>query len=159
MKKLFKSIVIVSLTILVLGFSNEAFAGNKDRSGQAGATELLINPWAATSGWGNAGMSMVHGVDAMWGNVAGITATNSIDLNFSYTSWLKGSEVNMFSFGFLARVSESVVAGLYVMSFSPGEIYRTTPENPDMTLGTFKPSMMNINIAVAKSFYSFLSDA
>ena len=152
MKKLFKSIVIVSLTILVLGFSNEAFAGNKDRSGQAGATELLINPWAATSGWGNAGMSMVHGVDAMWGNVAGITATNSIDLNFSYTSWLKGSEVNMFSFGFLARVSESVVAGLYVMSFSPGEIYRTTPENPDMTLGTFKPSMMNINIAVAKSF-------
>ena len=79
MKKLFKSIVIVSLTILVLGFSNEVFAGNKDRSGQAGATELLINPWAATSGWGNAGMSTVHGVDAMWGNVAGITATNSID--------------------------------------------------------------------------------
>ncbi|MBQ2853195.1 MAG: PorV/PorQ family protein [Bacteroidales bacterium] len=152
MKKLFKSIVIVSLTILVLGFSNEVFAGNKDRSGQAGATELLINPWAATSGWGNAGMSTVHGVDAMWGNVAGITATNSIDLNFSYTSWLKGSEVNMFSFGFLARVSESVVAGLYVMSFSPGEIYKTTTENPDMTLGTFKPSMMNINIALAKSF-------
>ena len=152
MKKLFKSIVIVSLTILVLGFSNEVFAGNKDRSGQAGATELLINPWAATSGWANAGMSKVHGVDAMWGNVAGITATNSIDLNFSYTSWLKGSEVNMFSFGFLARVSESVVAGLYVMSFSPGEIYRTTTMNPDMTLGTFKPSLMNINIALAKSF-------
>lgn len=152
MKKLFKSIVIVSLTILFLGFNNNVFAGNNDRSGQAGATELLINPWAATSGWGNAGMSMVHGVDAMWANVAGITSTNSIDLNFSYTNWLRGSEVNMFSFGFLARVSESVVAGLYVMSFSPGEIVRTTNSNPDLTLGTFKPSMMNINIAVAKSF-------
>ena len=152
MKKLFKTIVILSLTILVLGFSNEVFAGNKDRSGQAGATELLINPWAASSGWGNAGMSLVHGVEAMWGNVAGITATNSIDLNFSYTNWLQGSGVNMYSFGFLARISESAVAGLYVMSFSPGEIYRTTTTDPDNTLGTFKPSLMNINIAVAKSF-------
>lgn len=152
MKKLFKSIVIVSLTILVLGYSNTVFAGNKDRTGQAGATELLINPWASTAGWGNAGMSSVHGVEAMWSNVAGITATNSIDLNFSYTNWLNGSGVNAYSFGFLARVSESVVAGLYVMSFNPGEIYRTDNENPDMTLGTFKPTLMNINIAVAKSF-------
>ena len=152
MKKLFKSIVIVSLTILVLGYSNTVFAGNKDRTGQAGATELLINPWASTAGWGNAGMSSVHGVEAMWSNVAGITATNSIDLNFSYTNWLNGSGVNAYSFGFLARVSESVVAGLYVMSFNPGEIYRTDTENPDMTLGTFKPTLMNINIAVAKSF-------
>lgn len=152
MKKLFKSIVIVSLTILVLGLSNTAFAGNKDRSGQAGATELLINPWASSAGWANAGMSSIHGVEAMWGNVAGITATNSIDLNFSYVNWLKGSDVNSYSFGFLARVSESVVAGLYVMSFNPGEIERTTTENPDMTLGTFKPTLMNINVAVAKSF-------
>ncbi|MBQ8223197.1 MAG: PorV/PorQ family protein [Bacteroidales bacterium] len=152
MKKLFKSIVIVSLTILVLGFSNTAFAGNKDRSGQAGATELLINPWASSAGWGNAGMSSIHGVEAIWSNVAGITATNSLDLNFSYTDWLAGSGVNAYSFGFLARISESVVAGLYVMSFNPGEIERTTTQNPDMTLGTFKPSLMNINIAVAKSF-------
>lgn len=152
MKKLFKSIVIVSLTILVLGYSNTAFAGNKDRSGQAGATELLINPWASSAGWANAGMSKIHGVEAMWGNVAGITATNSIDLNFSYTNWLKGSGVNAYSFGFLARVSESVVAGLYVMSFNPGEIQMTTNEKPDMSLGTFKPSLMNINIALAKSF-------
>ena len=152
MKKLFKSIVIVSLTILVLGYSNTAFAGNKDRSGQAGATELLINPWASTAGWGNAGMSLVHGVEAMWSNVAGITATNSLDLNFSYTDWLRGSGVNAYSFGFLTRVSESVVAGLYVMSFNPGEIERTTTEYPDLTLGTFKPSLMNINVAVAKSF-------
>lgn len=151
MKKLFKSIVIVSLTIL-LGYSNTAFAGNKDRSGQAGATELLINPWAASNGWGNAGMSKIHGVEAMWGNVAGITATNSIDLNFSYTDWLKGSEVNAYSFGFLARISETVVAGLYVMSFTPGEMYKTTTEKPDLSLGTFKPSLMNINVALAKSF-------
>ena len=152
MKKLLKSIVIVSLTILVLGYSNTAFAGNRDRTGQAGATELLINPWASSAGWANAGMSKIHGVEAMWGNVAGITATNSIDLNFSYTDWLEGSGITAYSFGFLARISETVVAGLYVMSFNPGEINKTTTDNPDMTLGTFKPSLMNINIALAKSF-------
>ena len=152
MKKFFKSIVILSLSILVLGYSNTAFAGNKDRTGQAGATELLINPWASSAGWSNAGMASIHGVESIWGNVAGITATNSLDLNFSYTNWLKGSDVNAYSFGFLTRVSESVVAGLYVMSFNPGEIYRTTTQQPDLTLGTFKPSLMNINIAVAKSF-------
>ena len=152
MKKLFKSIVIVSLTILVLGYSNTAFAGNKDRSGQAGATELLINPWASSAGWANAGMSKIHGVEAMWGNVAGITATNSIDLNFSYTNWLNGSGVNSYSFGVLARISETAVAGLYVMSFTPGQMERTEVDNPDMTLGTFKPTLMNINIALAKSF-------
>ena len=36
------------LTAILAGtmFSGNAFAGNQDRAGQAGATELLINPWA-----------------------------------------------------------------------------------------------------------------
>ncbi len=152
MKKLFKTIVIASLTIIIGFASTEAFAGNKDRAGQAGANELLINPWAVSSGWGNAGMASVKGVDALWSNVAGISFTNTMDLNFSYTNWLSGSETSVVSFGFLVRVSESIVAGLSVMSMNFGEIEKTTTENPDGGIGTFKPSLMNINIAVAKSF-------
>ena len=152
MKKLFRTIVIVSLTIIIGLTSTEAFAGNKDRTGQAGANELLINPWTASSGWGNAGMATIKGVEAMWSNVAGISFTNSIDIDFSYTNWLAGSGTKVVSFGLLARVSESVVAGLSVMSMNFGEIERTTTENPDGGIGTYKPSLMNINIAVAKSF-------
>ena len=152
MKKLFRNIVIASLAIIIGLTSTEAFAGNKDRAGQAGANELLINPWAASSGWGNAGMASVKGVDAMWSNVAGISFTNTLDLNFSYTNWLAGSDTKVISFGMLVRVSESVVAGLAVMSMNFGEINRTTIENPDGGIGTFKPSLMNINVAVAKSF-------
>ena len=152
MKKLFRTIVIASLTIIIGFTSTEAFAGNKDRAGQAGANELLVNPWAASSGWGNAGMASIKGVEAMWSNVAGISFVNSMDLNFSYTNWLAGSETSVVSFGFLTRVSESVVAGLSVMSMSFGEIQRTTTENPDGGIGTYKPSLMNINLAVAKSF-------
>ncbi len=152
MKKLFRTIVIASLTIIIGFTSTEAFAGNKDRVGQAGANELLINPWAASSGWGNAGMASVKGVDAMWSNVAGISFVNTMDLNFSYTNWLAGSGTTVVSFGFLTRVSESIVAGLSVMSMNFGEIERTDTEHPDGGIGTFKPSLMNINIAVAKSF-------
>ena len=152
MKKLFRTIVIASLTIIIGLTSTELFAGNKDRAGQAGASELLVNPWAVSSGWGNAGMASVKGVDAMWSNVAGISFVNTMDLNFSYTNWLAGSGTSIASFGGLVRVSESIVAGLSFMSMSFGTIEKTTTENPDGGIGTFKPNLMNINIAVAKSF-------
>ena len=50
MNKSFRYIVLSFVVLLGLS-APQAFAGNKDRSGQAGASELLINPWAATSGW------------------------------------------------------------------------------------------------------------
>ena len=153
--------IIMSLVIL-LGFSApQAFAGNPDRSGQAGAAELLINPWAASSGWGNAGMSYVHGVEAIFGNVAGISTTNRLELNFSHTNWLVGlpsNDIRISSFGLLARVGESSVLGLSLMSFNIGEIPVTTTGNPDPgSLGTFEPKLMNINLAFAKSFSNSIS--
>ena len=159
MKKSFRYIVL-SFVILIGLSAPQAFAGNKDRSGQAGAAELLINPWAASSGWGNAGMSLVHGVDAMFGNVAGITSCHTLDLNFTHTSWLVGvgNDTRISSFGALVRVGESSVLGLSFMSFSIGEIPITTTQNPDPnTLGTFKPNLMNINLAFAKSFSNSIS--
>ena len=150
--------IVMSLVIL-FGFSApKAFAGNEDRSGQAGAAELLINPWAASSGWGNAGMSFVHGVEAMYGNVAGIANINKFELNFTHTDWLKGTDIKMSAFGLLAKVGESSVIGLSMTSFNIGEIDITTNNNPDPgTLGTYEPKLMNINLAFAKSFSNSIS--
>ena len=158
MKKSFGYIVL-SMVVLLGLTAPQAFAGNEDRSGQAGASELLINPWAASSGWGNAGMASVHGLDAMFGNVAGITSCHTLDLNFTHTTWLMGvgNDTRIVSFGALARVGESAVLGLSFMSFSIGEIMVTTVENPDGGIGTYKPSLMNINIAFAKSFSNSIS--
>ena len=159
MKKSFRYIVL-SFVILMGLSAPQAFAGNKDRSGQAGACELLINPWAASSGWGNAGMSFVHGVEAIYGNVAGISSCHTLDLNFTHTSWLVGvgNDTRISSFGFLARVGESSVLGLSFMSFSIGEIPITTTQNPDPnTLGTYKPNLMNINLSFAKAFSNSIS--
>jgi len=159
MKRSFRYITMI-LAVL-FGFTvSQAFAGNPDRSGQAGAPELLINPWAASAGWGNAGMSMVHGVDAIFGNVAGITNARRFEADFTYTSWLAGSGANISvaAFGLLARVGESSVLGVSMMTFSLGEIPVTTTENPDPgTLGTYKPNLMNINISFAKAFSNSIS--
>ena len=156
MKKSFRYIVL-SLVLLLGVCAPKAFAGNEDRSGQAGASELLINPWAASAGWGNAGMSFVKGVDAMFGNVAGISAIRSLDVNFTHTDWLKGSEIKMSSFGLAVRVGESSVLGLSFFSLNPGTIMETTTDNPDGGIGTFKPSLLHIDVAFAKTFSNSIS--
>ena len=156
MKKSFRYIVL-SLVLLFGVSAPKAFAGNEDRSGQAGAPELLINPWAASAGWGNAGMSFVKGVEAMFGNVAGISAIRSLDVNFSHCDWLKGSGVKISSFGLAVRVGESSVLGLSFFSLNPGSIMETSIENPEGGIGTFKPTLMNINVAFAKTFSNSIS--
>ena len=156
MKKSFRYIVL-SLVLLLGVSAPRAFAGNEDRSGQAGAPELLINPWAASAGWGNAGMSFVRGVEAMYGNVAGLSAIRSLDVNFSHTDWLKGSGVKLSSFGLAVRVGESSVLGLAFFTLNPGDIKETTTANPEGGIGTFSPNLMNINIAFAKAFSNSIS--
>ena len=156
MKKSFKYIVM-SLVLLLGVSAPKAFAGNEDRSGQAGAPELLINPFAASAGWGNAGMSFVKGVEAMYGNVAGISTIRSLDVNFSHTDWLKGSNVRISSFGLAVRVGESSVLGLSFFTLNPGTIAETTTENPDGGIGTFKPSLIHIDVAFAKMFSNSIS--
>jgi hypothetical protein len=66
---------IIALSLIFIVGAGNLQAGNKDRSGQAGAAELLINPWARSSGWGNAGMSGIKGLESTWSNVGGLAFT------------------------------------------------------------------------------------
>ena len=140
------------IAFLIIAISSPIFAGNKDRSGQAGASELLINPWARSAGWGNANMARVRGLEAMWGNVAGTAFTKKTELIFAHTQWLKGTGTSVYAFGLTQRVGESGVFGLQIMSMSFGEIQITTGSSPDGGLGVYKPSLMNFALSYAKAF-------
>jgi len=70
-----KSIISLSL---ILGIASAVFAGNPDRSGSAGASHLLVNPWARSSGLGNASLSSVTGVESVFFNVSGLAFTKII---------------------------------------------------------------------------------
>ena len=75
-----------TMVILFFAFSfNQIFAGNPQRAGQAGASELLINPWARTSGWGGANVSGIRGLEGIYTNVAGLAFTEKTELIFSQT--------------------------------------------------------------------------
>jgi len=153
MKNIYSCLVAIFLMGLVLIPLDRVTAGNKDRSGQAGASELLINPWARSSGWGSVGTSCTFGMEALYTNIAGTALTKGTEMIFSYTNWLKGSGVDIMAFGFSQSLGENKgVITAAVMSMAFGEIDITTVSSPEGGLGTFKPNYLNINLAYAKAF-------
>jgi hypothetical protein len=153
MKKIYSCVIVIFLMGLIVLPTPVVTAGNKDRSGQAGASELLINPWAKSSGWGAVHTSGVMGVEALFSNIAGIAHTKGTEVIFSYTNWLQGSDINVMAFGVTQRLgANSGVLGIGIMSMGFGEIDITTTNAPEGTSGVFKPSYLNINLSYAKAF-------
>lgn len=139
----------------LLSFSG--FAGNEDRVGAAGATELLINPWARSSGWAGAGSASVRGLEAVHLNVAGLAHADKTELSFTTTNWLAGAGINIHSIGLAQRISESSVLSIGFTTVDYGDINITTTEIPEGGLGTFSPSNFILNLSYAKEFSSSIS--
>lgn len=152
MKKYFKISGLAVLAGICSLPVNQLVAGNPDRAGQAGATQLLINPWARSSGYGGSNVSSARGLEAMFINVAGTAFTKKTELLFSRTQWLKGTDININAFGLTQRVGETGAIGLTVMSINFGDIPITTVDQPEGGLGTFSPQFINIGVSYAKGF-------
>lgn len=127
-------------------------AGNPERSGQAGGTQLLINPWARGTGWAGANQANAHGLEAMFQNVAGMAFTKKTEIVFSRTNWLSGSNINVNAFGFTQHVGETGVLGLGIVALDGGDINITTVDNPEGNIGQYSPLFLNIGLSYAKAF-------
>jgi hypothetical protein len=152
MKKYNKIAAPLAIAGLLLGSAGQISAGNPDRAGQAGATELLINPWARSSGWAGSNVAGARGLESMFLNVAGTAFTKKTELLFCRTNWLKGTDININAFGLTQRVGETGALGLAIMSMDFGDIDITTVENPEGGIGTFSPQFINIALSYAKGF-------
>ncbi len=156
--KLNKSILAGVLAAGMISVATPTFAGNEDRAGSAGATELLINPWARSSSWADAGVASIKGLEAMFTNVAGLAYTDKTEISFANTNWMGSiSDISLNGFGLAQRVGESGVLGVSVMSMNFGDIPITTTEIPEGNIGTFRPNYMNFGVAYAKQFSSSIS--
>jgi len=147
--KIFSAIILVGLFIFPVENIN---AGNEDRVGECGAQELLINPWARSSGWGGAGVACSRGIEAMYTNIAGMAFTQKTEIVFAHTMWLKGSGVSINTFGMSQKVGETGVIGIGFMAMSFGDIPITTVDLPEGGSGTFTPTLLNINVSYSKMF-------
>lgn len=147
----------IAFTISLVALSFGLFAGNEDRAGEAGASELLINPWGRSSGWASANSASVKGIEAMNLNVAGLAFTTNTELILVNTRWLGGTDINLLSVGFAKKVGETGVLGISVTSMDFGEIQVTTVDLPDGGIGNFEPNYLNIGLAYSKRFSNSIS--
>jgi len=129
-----------------------AIAGNPDRAGSAGASHLLVNPWARSAGLGNASMASVNGVEGVFLNVAGLAFTNKTELLFTNTQYFVGTGIQMNSVAFGQKVGKSGAFGLSVVNMNFGDIARTTTDLPEGGIGSFTVNYSNIGISYAKGF-------
>jgi Type IX secretion system protein PorV len=150
MKKLLKYTVLAGV---VLSYSS-AIAGNEDRVGSAGATQLIINPWARSLAIGDAGVASTRGLEATFTNIAGLAFTEKTQIKFNYTNWLGNAGVPLNSAGIAQRINESSVIAVSIQSMNFGDIQITTTDLPEGGIGVFSPRLNVFNVGYAKSFSS-----
>lgn len=138
--------------IAIVGFMTQAFAGNPQRAGSAGASELLINPFARSSGWADVNLGGVRGSNSFFINIAGLSFIEKTDIKFDNTQWLVGAGIQINSLTFAQRVSDNGVLGVAISSFDYGEWEVTTASQPDGTSGVIAPSALIINVAYSQKF-------
>lgn len=152
MKKLNKLVKHSLVAGAVLATVSGAYAGNEDRVGSAGATQLLINPWARSLGSGSAGVAFVNGLEATYMNIAGLAFTEKTQIKFNYTNWLGGSGININSAGIAQRISDQDVIAVSIQSFGFGDIDITTVNLPEGGVGKFSPRYNVFNVGYAREF-------
>jgi hypothetical protein len=130
----------ILLMINVLFFMG-AFAGNTNRSGTAGAQELLIPVGAAGIALGGSDVALITGTDAIFYNPAGLSrSTFGTEASFSHMSYIGDVAVN---FGAVGVTFQGIgTFGASFKAFGFGNIPVTTEDNPDGTGATYSPAFV-----------------
>jgi len=129
-----------------------AFGGNPVRSGSAGASELLINPWSRTASWAEGNTANVVGLESLYGNIAGLAFTDGLQAGFANSQWLVGSGIQLNAAAFAAPTGNDGVLGIHITNMNYGDIDVTTTDLPDGGAGTYRPTASIIGIGYSKKF-------
>ena len=159
------------LICIMLGFfaiSFTAIAGNRDRSGQAGAQHLLVDPWARSSGWNSCGVAETRGVESVFSNIAGVAFTKRTEISFTRTQYFTGSNggININAVGIAQGLSTrnketgrridlgTLAVSVFAMGF--GDVGTTTVAQPNGDGSIFSPKLNYIGVHYAKSFNRYI---
>lgn len=145
----YKLIAIAGFWMAAIGIQ----AGNPDRQGEAGAHELLLNPWARSSGLHTLNTSSIQGVEAMRLNIAGLSRMVKGEFAVSNCQLYKGSGLSMNEIGFGTKMGKNGAFGVSLASLSFGKIPVTTVNFPEGTGENFSPNFFHIGVG-----YSYLYD-
>ena len=146
MKKIFYLVLFICTSATL------SFAGNPDRQGAAGATELLLNPWARSVGLNSMNSAMVSGIEAMRINVAGLSRISGTQVGGSHMIYLGGTGVTLNGGGFAQKMGENGAIGVELMSVGFGDIATTTVFFPDGDDTFFSPAFFNLGVSYSHNF-------
>ncbi|MFN7116674.1 MAG: PorV/PorQ family protein [Saprospiraceae bacterium] len=154
MKQFILSCIILSCFVIL---TTPTQAGNPDRQGEAGAYELLMNPWARSAGLHTLSTSMVTGVEALQLNVAGLSRINRTELLVGHSIYLQGVDIATNAFGFGQRMGKNGAFGFSLTSLDFGDIRETTTDQPEGTGATFSPNFFSLGLSYAHLFENKVS--
>lgn len=135
-----------------------SYAGNPDRQGEAGAAELLLNPWARSAGFHSMNTASVFGVEAMRINVAGIGRIENRELRIGNARLYDGSSLGLNALGYAQKSKNG--KGAFAISLNAvdfGDIQITTTDLPEGTGGTYSPGFFNLGIGYARTYDNKIS--
>jgi hypothetical protein len=146
MKSIFRFLIIVS--ILLLGVDS-IYAGGGNRTGTAGATQLLIPIGARGIALGGAEVATSTGIEALFWNPAGAAEMqNSATVAFSHMNYIADIGVE---YGAVSANFEGFgIVSLNIKSLSVGDIPVTTTSNPDGTGQTYSPQELTIGVTYSR---------
>ncbi len=142
----------VAAGVLIVLASAPVQAGNRDRQGQSGATELLVNPWARSTGVFGLDVAKTRGAEAMRVNIAGLAYAVRTEVAVGYQQILSGSGVSVGNLSLAQRLGDAGVLGVNVMTMNFGEITVRDYNNPSGGIGTYSPQFFNASVGFAKDF-------
>lgn len=147
------------LTIIGLLAATVAWAGNPDRQGEAGAQQLLLNPWAKSAGLHSMTTANIFGVEAIRINPAGLARINRTELNIGNAIYLQGTDISLNALGLAQKMGDNSAFGISLMSVNFGDILVTTTElpDPDPDDPTFNLNFFNLALSYAHVFENKVS--
>ncbi|MDE3058662.1 MAG: PorV/PorQ family protein [Bacteroidota bacterium] len=138
-------------SFLVLGslMCLSAIAGNINRTGTAGAQELLIPVGARGVALGGSNVAFVNGVDAIYWNPAGLARSSfGTEAQFSHMTYLADIGVE---YGAVGVTAEGIgTFGVSLKSLNFGDIPVTTEDNPDGTGQTYSPTYVTTGLSYSR---------
>ena len=152
-----KFINYIAALALVFGLVSDAQAGNPDRQGEAGFSQLLLVPYAQSAGLSGMNTSFVGGLESFGINPAGLTSVENMEISFQQANYLSGTDIRLNAAGLVKKLKNGASFGFSLTSVDLGDISRTTTFQPEGTGNTFSPSIFSLNIGYAKSWEEKIS--
>ena len=143
----------IYLFLLCCAFgTSQLFAGNPDRQGEAGAAQLLMNPWAPSAGLHSLNTANVFGAEAMRINPAGLARRPGTSIMAGYANYLSGTDISQQAVAVSSRGKGGSAIGLSIHSLDFGDVPVTTTLQPDGTGADLQLNFLNIGLTYAYIF-------